>query len=161
MATAEQIMEKKAFIRAEMEKQLSKAQSDELWEASTRRLEAILRQYDSLPKGVRIHTDSRIFPSAAIYLTAKPVVGPEKAYAIIENAAVQSCADIASKLARLMRVPGMRGLFVRVWDPLTKKIFGSSCGFENTFYPKEKGAYRMDVTACPYFRYYRNLAARS
>jgi len=56
-----------------------------------------------------------------------------------------------------MRVPGMRSLFVRVWDPLTRKIFGSSCGFKNTFYPKEKGAYRMDVTVCPYFRYFTEL----
>lgn len=157
MATAEQIMDKKAFIRAEMDKLLSKTQSDELWEASTRRLEAILKQYASLPKGVRRHTDSRIFPSAAIYLTAKPVVGRESAYAIIENAAVHNCAGIAAKLTKLMRVPGMRSLFVRIWDPLTKKIFGSNSGFQNTFYPREKGAYRMDVTACPYFRYFTEL----
>jgi len=157
MANAEQIMQKKAFIKAEMDKSFSKAQSDVLWSTATEKLDAILKQYESLPKGVHMHTDSRIFPSAAVYLTVKPIVGAQKAYAIIENAAVRNCAGIAAKLEKLMRVPGMRSLFVRVWDPLTRKIFGSSCGFKNTFYPKEKGAYRMDVTACPYFHFFTEL----
>lgn len=157
MASAEQIMRKKGFIKAEMDKRLSKAQSDELWDAATQRLEAILKQYEALPKGVHMHTDSRIFPSAAVYLTLKSVVGSQSAYAIIENAAIRNCAGIAAKLKKLMRLPGMQGLFIRIWDPLTKKIFGSRCGFKNTFYPKEKGAYRMDVTACPYCRYFTEL----
>jgi len=29
--------------------------------------------------------------------------------------------------------------------------------FKNVFYPKEKGAYRMDITACPYNRYFTAL----
>ena len=157
MANAEQIMQKKAFIKAEMDKSLSKAQSDELWAAATKKLDGILKRYESLPKGVRMHTDSRIFPSAAVYLTVKPIAGPQKAYAIIENAAIRNCAGIAAKAKKLMRVPGMRSVFVRIWDPLTKKIFGANCGFKNTFYPKEKGAYRMDVTACPYFHYFTEL----
>lgn len=157
MATAEQIMKKKAFIKAEMDKNLPKAQSDALWTTATQKLGDILKQYESLPKGVHMHTDSRIFPSAAVYLTVKPVLGAQKAFAVIENAAIQTCAGLAVKLAGLMRVPGMRGLFVRIWDPLTKKIFGANCGFRNTFYPKERGAYRMDVNACPYFHYFTEL----
>ena len=157
MSNAEQIMKKKAFIKAELDRQFPGAQSEELWKAATSRLDSILTEYASLPKGVHLHTDSRIFPSAAVYLTVKEVAGAQTAYAVIESAAVENCRGIARKLTKLMAVPGMRGLFIHMWDPLTKKIFGSACGFKNTFYPKEKGRYRMDVTACPYHRYFTEL----
>ena len=157
MNAAEKIMKKKTAIRAEMDKNLPKARSDALWQEATVRLDGFLARYEALPKGVHIHTDSRILPSAAIYLTLKESVGTEKAYRIIEDAAVQGCAEIEKKLRGLMKLPGMQRLFVRVWDPLTKKMFGAGNGFQNTFYPKKKGEYRMDVTACPYFRTFGEL----
>jgi hypothetical protein len=40
---------------------------------------------------------------------------------------------------------------------MTKKQFGPKCGFKNRFYPKKKGEYRMDILACPYFRYFSEL----
>ena len=157
MNTAEKIMKKKAAIKAEMDKTLPKAQSDALWWEATAKLDGFLARYSSLPKGVHVHTDSRILPSAAIYLSLKDVIGREKAYRVIEDAAVRTCAGIEKKLQNMMKLPGMQSLFVRVWDPLTKKVFGAGNGFQNTFYPKKKGEYRMDVTACPYCRTFTEL----
>lgn len=157
MTAAERIMKKKAPIKAEMDRAMPKAQSDELWRAATEKLDSILVRYAALPKGVRMHTDRRIFPSAAIYLTVKGVFGQREAYSIIENAAAQGCKGIAKKLVTLMRVPGMRGLFISIWNPLTRRVFGKNNGFQNVFYPKEKGAYRMDIIACPYCRYFTEL----
>ena len=107
MTAAERIMKKKAHIKAEMDRAMPKAQSDELWRAATEKLDSILVRYAALPKGVRMHTDRRIFPSAAIYLTVKGVFGQREAYSIIENAAAQGCKGIAKKLVTLMRVPGI------------------------------------------------------
>ena len=157
MNTAEKIMKKKAAIKAEMDKTLPKAQSDALWWEATAKLEGFLARYSSLPKGVHVHTDSRILPSAAIYLSLKDVIGREKAYRVIEDAAVRTCAGIEKKLQNMMKLPGMQSLFVKVWDPLPKKVFGAGNGFQNTFYPKKKGEYRMDVTACPYCRTFTEL----
>ena len=56
-----------------------------------------------------------------------------------------------------MKNPGMAGLFVRMWDPVSRRMFGESCGFKNVFYPKEKNAYRMDIVECPYNRYFTEL----
>ena len=150
-------MSKKGFIKAEMDKAFPKEQSDRLWNDATVKLSEYLRKYESLPKGVHTHTDSRIFPSSAIYLTIKPILGEDAAYKVIEDAAIAGCIGIQAKLAGLMRVPGMKSLFVKMWDPMTKKIFGSSCGFQNVFYPNKKGEYRMDVTECPYRRYFTEL----
>ncbi len=157
MKTAEKIMNKKSVIKAELDRALPKTQSDALWREATERLDGLLARYGSLPKGVHMHTDSRILPSAAIYLTVKDVIGQEKAYRIIEDAAVQLCAGVEKKLQKLMKVPGMRNLFIKVWDPMTKKMFGPGNGFQNVFYPRKKGVYRMDVTTCPYCRYFTEL----
>ena len=155
--TAAQIMKKKAFIRARIERQMPKAQADALWQQATERLKSIMDQYADLPKGMRPHTDARIFPSAAIYLAAKERLGAQAACAVIEDAAVELTGRYAKKLAGLMRVPGMRSLFIRIWDPLTRRVFGPDNGFKNVFYPKVKGEYRMDILACPYCRYFTEL----
>ena len=157
MKTAEQIMKKKVPMRAELERHLAKKDADVLWQQATEKLAAILTQYASLPDGMRFHTESRIFPSAAIYLTAKERLGESVAYSIVENAAVELTDSLGKKLARLMRLPGMRTLYVRVWDPLVRKVFGPDNGFRNAFYPKRKDKYRMDVLACPYCRYFTEL----
>ena len=157
MNDAEKIMRKKGIIKAELDKALPKARSDELWREATVKLDGFLMRYSALPKGVHMHTDSRILPSAAIYLTVKEAVGPEKAYRIIEDAAVRGCAEIEKKLQKLMRLPGMPSLFLKAWDPLTKRLFAAGNGFQNVFYPKKKGEYRMDVTACPYCRTFTEL----
>ena len=157
MNDAEKTMKKKAGIKAELDKALPKAQSEALWREATAKLDGLLTRYSALPKGVHIHTDSRILPSAAIYLTVKKAVGPETAYRVIEDAAVQGCAKIEKKLQRLMKLPGMQSLFIKAWDPLTKKIFASGNGFQNVFYTNKKGEYRMDVTSCPYCRIFTEL----
>ena len=157
MKSAEQIMKKKAAMRAELEKHLPKDEAGALWRKATERLSAILTRYADLPKAMRFHTEERIFPSAAIYLTAKERLGEKTAFSIVENAAIELTNRLGKKLARLMRLPGMRSLFVRVWDPLLRKVFGPDNGFRNAFYPKQKGEYRMDVLACPYCRYFTEL----
>ena len=157
MNKAEEIMKKKTVIKTELDKALPKAQSDILWQEATARLEEYLTRYSSLPKGVHIHTDNRILPSAAIYLTLKNVIGQERAYKVMEDAAVQICAGLEKKLRKLMKLPGMQSLFIKAWDPMTRKLFGADNGFQNVFYPKKRGEYRMDVTACPYCRTFTEL----
>ena len=134
MTTAEKTLQKKAVYKAEMSRIMSGEQSKDLWQKAAIKLDSIINQYGPLPKGLRMHTE-RIFPAAAIYLTAKDIVGEEKAYHIIEDAAVR----------------------VAAWHPMTKKLFGASSGFQNRFYPKKKGEYRMDIISCPYNRYFTEL----
>ena len=80
-----------------------------------------------------------------------------EAFSIVENAAIELTEQLGKKLARMMRLPGMRTLFIRIWDPLVRKVFGPDNGFRNTFYPRRKDEYRMDVLSCPYCRYFMEL----
>ena len=150
MTTAEKILQKKTVYKNEMDKIMPVEQSDVLWKKAAGKLDSIMEQYGLLPKGVKMHTD-KIFPAAAVYLTVKDAVGGEKAYHIIENAAVIGCADIEKKLLKNMY--GAEKVVVI----LLKKLFGPSSGFQNRFYPKKKGEYRMDIVSCPYNRYFTEL----
>ena len=155
MKTANQIMDAKMFIKAEIDKKFSNG--DELWEEAETRLESIMKKYSDLPKGVHMHTDNYIFPSAAIYLTLKEVDNQEQAYEIVENAAIEHSTETGRKIAKMMSIPGMKSLFIKIWNPLTKKLFGPDSGFKNVFYQNKKGEYRMDVVACPYNKYFTEL----
>ena len=157
MTSSQKIMNKKGNFKAEIDRRLPKEQSDALWQKATDRLAALLEQYASLPKGVRFHTENKILPAGAIYLTLKESIGQPESYRIMEEATFKTADAAAKKLAALVQLPGMQSLFVKAWDPLTRKLFGENCGFQNVFYPKQKGAYRMDVVSCPYNRYFTEL----
>ena len=157
MKTAKQLLKAKQSIKAEIDRRFPQSLSDDLWYKAEIRLDGILKKYASLSGGVRTHTDHYIFPAAAIYLTLCGVTSRENAYAVIENAAIRNSTEVGRKLAKLMKLPGMRSLFVWIWSPMVKKLFGPNSGFKNVFYPKKKGEYRMDVTACPYCRYFAEL----
>ena len=100
MGKAARIMKKKKFIKDEMDRLLEKEISDAVWLGAERRLDAILQEYCSLPKGVRTHTDTFIFPAAAVYLSVKDIAGQQTAYQIIENASARSCAGMNSRLKK-------------------------------------------------------------
>ncbi len=157
MTTSQKIMKKKGRFKAEIDSRLPKDRSDALWHEATDRLAVLLKRYASLPEGVRFHTENKILPAAAIYLTLKKSTGQPEAYRIIEDATFKTADAAAKKLSALLRLPGMRSLFVKMWDPLTRKTFGEKSGFQNVFYPKKKGEYRMDVVSCPYNRYFTEL----
>ena len=157
MTKAEKILKRKSIYKEEMERTLPEDQSNRIWADAAAKLDAMLDRYSSLPKGVRSHTDNFIFPGAAFYQAAKEEVGPDKAYSLLNDAAARGCAALVKKVAPVMKLPGMPGLFVKAWDPLIRKVFGKDNGFENRFYPKKKGEYRVDILACPYCRYFTEL----
>ncbi len=157
MKSAIEILNSKKEMREEIGKVLDEENCEKLWRRAASRLNSYIEKYKSLPEGVHAHTDEKIFPSAAVYITAKEFMTDEQAYAVIENTAVNICAKAQGPLSKFIRLPFMRGLFIKMWDPMTKKNFGEACGFENRFYPKEKGAYRMDILKCPYKTYFSEL----
>ena len=153
---AEKILRKKTVYKNELDRIMPAEKSNALWKKTEEKLESVLTRYEDLPGGVQFHTD-RIFPAAAFYLTVRETVGQERAFHILEDAAVRGCEGIGKRLRKIMKIPGMPGLFVAVWDPMTKKVFGSGNGFQNRFYPGKKGEYRMDILSCPYHRFFTEL----
>lgn len=153
----EKILKKMKWVKEGLYRSLPEEETDRIWKATHDRLEGYLEEYADISDGERMHTDSRIFPFAAMYLSIKESAGEEFAFDLLERFCVHRCAGLSKTISGLLKIPGMKDLFVKIWDPMTKKMFGPASGFTNRFYDNPKGEYRMDVTSCPYNRYLTQL----
>lgn len=156
MSYVEKVMKGKRIFKNKMDEVLSREDSDKAWRDAYRRLEEIYVMYPNLPKGVRAHTDSFIFPAAAIYLAIKEVA-PDKAFEIMRVVMKEKTEKIGRILSKMMKIPGFKRFFLKMWDTMSHKNFGPTAGFCNVFYPKEKNRFKMDITACPYHKYLTEL----
>ena len=153
---AETIMRKKRAFKAEMDKQLTKEQSDAVWENACRLLAEYYDKYKNISEGEKKHTTSFIFPAAAIYLSLKET-DADIAFSIMRKVMKAKSEKAGKSLAKSLKIPGFKSLFIKMWDVVSHKMFGSDCGFNNVFYPNEKGSFKMDITGCPYNKYLTEL----
>ena len=156
MVNVDKIMKSKKSFKNKMDEVLPSEDSDKAWQDAHSRLAKMFVAYPNLPKGVRAHTDSFIFPSAAIYLAIKEVA-PDKAFDIMRVVMKEKTEKIGELLAKMMKIPGCKRFFLKMWDTMSHKNFGPTAGFSNVFYPKEKDRFRMDITGCPYHKYLTEL----
>lgn len=146
------IMKSKKVFREEISKRMSAANKEKVWKAAHKRLYKMYIEHRDLPKGVSMHTDSFIFPAAAIYLSMKEI-DPDVAYDVMKKVMAERSDNMGKMLAKCCKLPGFKMFFLRMWDPMSHKMFGEASGFKNVFYPTEKGCFRMDITQCPYNKY--------
>ena len=156
MRNVDKMMKSKACFKNKMDEVLPREDSDKAWRDAHRRLEKMFAMYPNLPKGVCAHTDSFIFPAAAIYLAIKEVA-PDKAFEIMRIVMKERTEKIGRLLGKMMKLPGFKRFFLKMWDTMSHKNFGPTAGFCNVFYPKEKNRFKMDITACPYHKYLTEL----
>ena len=142
---------KKAF-KKEIAARLSDAECEQVWSDAHKRLYRMYLAHPDLPKGVRVHTDSFIFPAAAMYLAMKEVA-PAMAYEVMKKIMAEKSSKSGQTLGKFCRIPGFSKFFLGTWDSVSHKMFGETAGFRNVFYPKEKDSFRMDIIQCPYHEY--------
>ena len=146
------VMKSKKVFREEISKRMSAANKEKVWKAAHKRLYKMYIEHRDLPKGVSMHTDLFIFPAAAIYLSMKEI-DPDVAYDVMKKVMAERSDNMGKMLAKCCKLPGFKTFFLRMWDPMSHKMFGEASGFKNVFYPTEKGCFRMDITQCPYNKY--------
>jgi len=92
------------------------------------------------------------FPAAAIYL-AMIEVNADMAYDIMKKVMEEKSSKTGRTMAKCCSIPGFKKFFLRMWDLMSHKMSGEDAGFKNTFYPKQKNCFRMDILRCPYNKY--------
>ncbi len=150
------IMKSKKALKDEIENRFSVSESKRIWKNAHKRLYKIYAEHENLPKGVSAHTDSFIFPAAAIYLSIKEK-DPDMAYDVMKKVMATRSEKMGQTLARCCKIPGFKRFFLSMWDTLSHKMFGEASGFKNVFYPKKKDCFRMDITQCTYHKYLTEL----
>jgi len=142
----------KDVFKKEISGRFSQTECDKVWRDAHKRLYKMYADHPDLPKGVAMHTDSFIFPAAAIYLAMKEI-NPAIAMDVMRKVMAEKSGKTGEMIAKFCRLPGFKKFFLGMWDSMSHKMFGEASGFKNVFYPKEKGCFRMDITQCPYNRY--------
>jgi len=153
---AQKALKKKKAWKQSLEKKYGKDLSDNIWKDAEMKLSGMYETYADIPKGEHMHTDGNIFVSAAVY-KALQEYDPENAFSFVEEMMKQEILQIAKYLKKMSKFSWFRKLFLSIWTPVTKTTFGPKQGFANTFYPAEKGEFRMDITRCPYHDYTMKL----
>ena len=146
----------KQVFKNEISKRLSPAECMKVWNDSHERLYKMYADHNDLKKGVRMHTDSFIFPAAAIYLAMKEV-NADMAYDIMKKIMAEKSSKTGRSIAKYCSIPGFKKFFLRMWDVMSHKMFGEDAGFKNIFYPKQNDCFRMDIVKCPYNKYLNEL----
>ncbi len=150
-------LDKKIAIKEGLIGQVGREEAEKIWLRAKDILRKIEERYPDVSKGEMMHADY-IFPSAAIQLAIKEIKGDsEIGYKAISEHSWAKSRKMGEKLKKMAKIPGFKSFFVKLWDPISRKSFGSDSGFRNVFYPKKKGEYRMDITECPYNRYFTEL----
>ena len=149
-------MKGKTAFKYEIAERMSEAECDSIWRDAHKRLYKMYVEHSDMSKGVAMHTDSFIFPAAAIYLSMKEV-DKDMAYDVMKKVMAEKSTKTGQSIAKLCNIPGFNRFFLGMWDSLSHKMFGEAAGFKNVFYPKEKGCFRMDIIQCPYHKYLTEL----
>ena len=152
----EKIMKGKTAIREKIYSTLPSDVSDKVWEDAKSRLDKMYKEHSDLPQGVARHTDTAIFPAAAIYLSLKESA-PDVAFDIMRDSMKEQSTKAGCSIAKMTSIPGFKKFFLFMWDKMSHNMFGESSGFKNVFYPNAKNEFKMDITECPYNKYLTEL----
>lgn len=140
------------WVRQEMVSRYGEASSSGLWDQAAMLYEKLRETYKDDPKKVRFHTEKNIFIGVALYKTLMKE-HPLDAMPIMQAGMKTGGLRAAKTLAKLMRLPGSKHLFIGLFPFVCKNVYGPASGFQQKFYLTEKHSARMDILKCPYCKY--------
>ena len=141
------------YIYRDLEARLGKDTTDQIMKASDGNYLNLEQQYSNLPPAVKQHTDL-IFMNAALYLCICEYLPKEDAYQIMEGATVKYALPIGKLLDKATRLPGMPRLFIKVFQKILLTSFNEAAGFTSIYHDMTNTAISVDITACPYQKYF-------
>lgn len=103
-------------------------------------------------EGEHQHLDGTILPTVSIY-KALLEIDPENALASAHTVMMSVCEVAGTFMRGMLKLPGMKSVFMWLLPKMAVNMFGSSCGFQFENYEVSKSVLKMDMTACPYCRY--------
>lgn len=102
------------------------------------------------------HLEGTILPTVAVY-RALQEIDPENALSSTHAMMMQLCETGGAAVGALLRLPGMKGMFMRLLPKMALTMFGTGCGFAYEHYEASATMLKMDMTGCPYCRYTQKL----
>ena len=90
------------------------------------------------------------FPAIAVYRALLESC-PERAMEIMEHGMAQRAARVGKTYARLVSLPGMKGVFLKLFSKGAKSGFGEKSGFGQEFLTDSSRELAFNIIKCPYW----------
>ena len=140
------------FIRRILAKKYDKAALRRILDGAETHYAALSARCEGATSGEWFHLNNTILPTAAVY---KALLDTDADHALaVTHEAVLSLCRMGNRMMRfILRIPGMKGLFMRLLPKMALGMFGRDCGFDYTHYAADSTRLEMDVTICPYCKH--------
>lgn len=148
------------FIRHALSKQYDKAALGRILDAADIHYTALSAQCADATPGEWTHLNNTILPTCSVYLALLDA-DPTNALAVTHEALIGLCRMGNRMMRLILRIPGMKGLFMRMLPKMALSLFGRECGFDYTDYRADKTTLAMNMTRCPYCKYARLLGCEA
>ncbi len=103
-------------------------------------------------KGEKKHLHNTILPTVSFY-KALLEIDNEHALEYTNAILLKLCRVGGSLMNGLLKLPGMKSIFLWLLPKMAVKNFGRDCGFDYESFHADKNGLQMDMTACPYCRF--------
>lgn len=133
--------------------------AEALWARAEHRLDDMLAQFSSLPKGERPQVEGFVLPTCALYFELTDAFGRDEAFRLLDDYMAEYSANASKAFRVIVALPGGRGLFMRVFGKVLGLAFGKEQGYVNDMHECTSGRIAYDVLACPYHRVFGQLGA--
>ena len=122
-------MNKLGFIKKQLVKLYGKEKTDVIVDLAQKHYQECTVLCKDASKGERTHLEDTILPTTAVY-KALLEVDNENALKYTNDIIINLCEMGGSILNKILKVPGMPSVFMKVLPKMAVKLFGRECGFD-------------------------------
>lgn len=160
-SSAKKLLKGKKYntLLAQLVDQLGADEAAALWLRAERRLDAMLAQFSSLPKGEKPQVEGFVLPTCAIYFELIDAFGKDEAFRMVDEYMAEYSANAAKAFRHIVALPGGRGFFMRAFGKVVMLAFGEKQGYKNDMHECTPKRIAYDVLACPYHKTFAQLGA--
>ena len=135
-----------------IDRKLPLEQAQKVWQQAEKNFDDLMQENPNQTKAAAEHTYVSIFPAISIY-KAMQSCGVEDAMSIMEEGAARLSAKRGKTYAGMLKIPGMKSLFLKIFATGMRSGFGPEAGFAEHFITENSRELKVDVTKCPYTDY--------
>lgn len=138
--------------KKQIETVFPKEEAVSLWKTAERFYRRLVSENANIPKEVALHTDKNIFPAIAVYKAVRKN-HPQKAMEILENGSAEVSKKSGEMFSKLLKIPGFKSVFMKVFSKGVKTAFGIKAGFSYRFISDTSSRLEFDMLKCPYVNF--------
>lgn len=137
--------------KTELKNRLGKTEADEIIDTANGIFDTLKESYPIFSKEEMKHVYGNIFPVIAFYKALRGRgMDSDLAVTILEHGAAKLGIRKGNTYSAMVRLPGMKSIFLNLFSVGAAKSFGEKAGFCHEVLVKNRNAFEFNITKCPY-----------